>query len=122
MRVGAGLVVLAVPYVAWQLHRRGSAEGISAPGETLVDAYRRHLIRQRDAIRSVGSWYIGPFVPGLTLMWIGMWLGPLKPGMPLERKQISLVITGVFMIVVFVGVWLLNQWGARRLQKKIDEL
>ena len=43
---------------------------------------------------------------------------------PLRKYSRSWAIYGLFLflIVVFVGVWLLNQWGARRLQKKIDEL
>jgi hypothetical protein len=122
MRVGAGLIILAVPYVAWQLHRRGSAEGLPEPGETLVDAYRRHLSRQRDALRSVGSWYLAPIAPGLALLMVGMWFAPLKPGVPLERKQASLLIMAALMVAVFFGVWLLNRWGAKRLQKRIDDL
>jgi hypothetical protein len=51
-----------------------------------------------------------------------MWLAPLKPGVPIERKEISLLIASALMVAAFAGVWWLNQWGARRLQKKIDEL
>ena len=122
MRVGAGLIIVAVPYVAWQLHRRASAEGLSAPGETLVDAYRRQLIRQRDALRSVGSWYIGPFVPGMVMIQIGTWLAPLKPGVPLARKQAFLLVYEPIMVVFLIGIWLWNQRGAKRLQKRIDDL
>ena len=122
MRAGAGLVMLAVPYVGWQLHRRGAAEGLSAPGETLVDAYRRQLTRQRDALRSVGSWYLAPFVPGLVLLTVGMWLAPPRPGVPIERKEASLLLGAAVMVVAFAAIWWLNQRGAKRLQRMIDDL
>jgi hypothetical protein len=122
MKLGAAWTILATVFVAWQLHRRASNDGLPAPGETLVDAYRRQLVRQRDALRSIGSWYIGPFAPGMAMMLTGMWLGGPKPGVPVERAHASLLISAVFVILVFFGVWWLNQWAAKRLQKRIDEL
>ncbi len=122
MKAGAALVMLAVPFVAWQLHRRGSVDASPELGETLVDSFRRQMIRQRDALRSIGSWYLAPFVPGLVFLMIGTWFRTPRPGMSVERLHASLLIADAIMVAILVGVWLLNQWGAKRLQKKIDEL
>ncbi len=122
MKAGAAWVMLAVLYVAWQLQRRASNEGMPLPGENLVDAYRRQLVRQRDALRSVGSWYIGPMIPGLVLVQAGMWLTPPKHGVPIERAHAGQLVSAAVVAAVFGGVWWLNQRGARQLQKRIDEL
>jgi hypothetical protein len=122
MKAGAAWIILSVFFVAWQLHRRASNEALPAPGETLVDAYRRQLTRQRDAARTVWSWYLGPMAPGMVLLCVGMWLGPPRLGVPIERAHASILITAVLVVVVWVGVWWLNQRGAKRLQKRIDEL
>jgi hypothetical protein len=122
MRAGAGLFMLAVPYVAWQLHRRGSAEGVVQPGESAVDAYRRHLSRQRDALKSVGSWYLAPFAPGMALMTIGMWFRTPRPGLSVAHDHLNVAIGAVVIAALFLGIWWLNRRGARLLQKRIDEL
>jgi hypothetical protein len=122
VQAGAALVMLAVVFVAWQLHRRGSVDASPLPGETLVDSYRRQLTRQRDALRTVGFWYIGPLVPGLTMLLLGMWFQVHRPGVPAGRAHAGILVTAAFAAVVFIGVWLLNLWAARRLQKRIDEL
>lgn len=73
MQAGAGLIMLAILFVTWQLHRRGSAESTPQAGEALVDAYRRQLIRQRNALRTAGLWYVAPVVPGMALLMLGRW-------------------------------------------------
>jgi hypothetical protein len=115
MKVGAVLIILATAFIAWQLHRRASTDGSVAPGETLVDAYRRQLIRQRDAVRS-------PLMPGMTLFIAGMWFQSPKPGVQVEKAHANLLILAVVWVVLCAGIWWLNQWAAKRLQKKIDEL
>jgi hypothetical protein len=122
MQAGAALIMLGTVFVAWQLHGRGSVDASVEPGETLVDAYRRQLIRQRDAIRSVGSWYLAPFAPGMTLLLIGMWFRAPKPGVPIERAHMGVMIASAINIALFVCIWLLNLRGAKLLQKRIDDL
>jgi len=119
---GAGLLMLGVLVVAWQLHRRGSVEATPNAGEGLVDSYRRQLIRQRDALRSVGLWYLGPLTPGLVLMMTGFWFWPPPRWQTQAQHHIGLAIMYAVMVLLWVGVWALNQWGARRLQKMIDQL
>ena len=41
---------------------------------------------------------------------------------PAAHKQAWVAGTVALCIAVFGGIWALNAWGARRLQRKIDEL
>src|ERR1035441_8091566 len=62
LRAAAGLMVAGGLYVAYQLHRRGSAKTLAgdlAPASCL-DFHRRELERQRDLVLNVWSWYLGP--------------------------------------------------------------
>jgi hypothetical protein len=119
-KLGSLMIILATLFVLWQLHRRGS--GNAAPiGETALihmAHYREELVRQRDALRSVGAWYLAPFVPGFSVFLIGIALQAPS----LQRALPFLLVVAGLGAVSFVGVWILNRWGASRLQKQIDAL
>ena len=120
-RIGAVLIVLATFYVAWQLHRRASVEAPEKAGAVPIYAFLRgQLVRQRDALRGILWWYILPFVPGFALMTAGNWLDPatVSPGGPGLREWLSLAA----MLAILAVIWWLNQVGARRLQRHIDEI
>ena len=87
-------------------------------GTAWTDYYRRELLRQRDALGTIWKWYLGPMVPGLAIFLVGASL-QTPPG---AHKQLWISITVALSIVVFGGVGALNAWGARRLQRRIDEL
>src|SRR6266568_3115088 len=59
VRAGSLLVLAGTAYVVVQLYRRSSP--LELPGELgltgSVAFYRRELVRQRDLLRSVWSWY-----------------------------------------------------------------
>jgi hypothetical protein len=110
------LLVAGTIYVMVQLHRRGSARSIPADAG-LVPSLRLHreeLERQRNALRSLWSWYLLPFVPGLVAVLVvtamagginaAWWL--LAAGFP----------------IVFAGLWKLNQRAAQRLEQQIEDL
>lgn len=116
--IGAILVSAAGLFVAFQLHKRGSARPIAPdlPAESLDEAYRTELCRQRDALRSVALWYIGPFIPGMVL---------LLAGRTLERHagQWSAALPGAAVVtIVFTAVWFANAESARSLQRRINAL
>ncbi len=93
-------------YVVVQLYRR--SRPLALPEELglmgSVEFYRRELVRQRDLLRSVWSWYLAPLAPGLLV------ISRLKP------------ITVAINATVFGGIWWLNQRGAARLTRQIEEL
>jgi hypothetical protein len=106
IRAGSLLVLAGTAYVVVQLYRRSNPSTL--PGELgltgSVAFYRQELVRQRDLVRSVWSWYLAPLVPGLLVISKG--------------KIITLVVNAV----VFGGVWWLNLRGAARPTRQIEEL
>ncbi len=120
MRLGSALIIAAMFYTGWQLHKRGTTDKPPADdsGTAWTDYYRRELLRQRDALGTIWKWYLGPMVPGLAIFLVGASL-QTPPG---AHKQLWISITVALSIVVFGGVGALNAWGARRLQRRIDEL
>lgn len=117
-RIGAVLVVLGTLFVAWQLRRLAAAvPPPEAAGASTILAYQRdQLVRQRDALAKVFQWYLLPLLPGLTLMMLAPAIAP-GGGVPRSAPwQLGLAIS----YSAFMGVWLLNRWVARKLQKYID--
>lgn len=120
-RVGMGLFIAAGVYVVGQLHRKGSARSLPA-GMGLasgLEFFRRELERQRDLVRSVWSWYLGPTIPGFVVLTVA--LGRTNPG-HLRHIGLSLAAFDLFVALVFVFVWRLSQRAARKLERRIDEL
>jgi Flp pilus assembly protein TadB len=112
-KLGALLTVAGTGVVMWQLHRRARARPLpEALAGSLMEFHRAELARQRDALRSVWRWYIGPLVPGLVLFLCGRQIenGSWQPA--------------AFAIVALLlaGVVVLNLHAARRLQRQIDKL
>jgi hypothetical protein len=108
--------------LVWQLHRRASAKRVPEAGEAAVDFYRAELTRQRDALRSVGVWYIAPVVPGMTLLLMGRWFQSHATKWPVGADHFIILLCAAVAVLVFLAIWLLNQRGADRLQRRIDEL
>ena len=130
LRIGSGLTIAGALLVMFQLHRRASAESPASDlgHSTYVEFHRRELVRQRDALRSVWSWYLLPFVPGLAVFLGGLTKTAVDAarlaGHPLSPFQIVeyVAISASFAILVFGGVLLLNRRSAARLQAQINDL
>lgn len=122
-KTGSVLSVLAALFVAWQLHKRGAAQALPEnSGMPLVAFHREELVRQRDALRSVGTWYIGPFLPGCVLLLLGRYFQFHAAHRTLAQDHQVIIMGAVVVASVFGAVWLLNVWAAERLQRKIDQL
>ncbi|SFI71124.1 hypothetical protein SAMN02799626_00410 [Caulobacter sp. UNC279MFTsu5.1] len=122
MQAGAALIILATAFVAWQMHRRTATNPIPEAGQALRDHHRQTLIRQRDALRSVGWWYMAPFAPGMVLLMMGRWFQSHVSSRSLAMDHLAILLASGFVVLVFGGIWWLNQLGAKRLQQQIDEL
>lgn len=117
-KAGSVLVIAATLFVAWQLHRRASAEPPEQAGTMpLLLFARAQMVRQRDALGSIFWWYILPFLPGMAVFMTGTMLGERASG-PEPRDAVGFAV----LIAMLAGVWWLNQLGARRLQRHIDEI
>jgi hypothetical protein len=121
MRAGEVCLVLGLVFSAWQLFKRTAPQSLPLLGESLIDTYRRQLVRQRDAARSEFWWSILPTLPGLALVFVGIWLKGPAPGGTL-RFQLSIVALTVMLTVGFSFAAYLIRRNVQRLQKMIDEL
>jgi len=116
-RISYALFIAAMIWVAIQLHRKASARSLPAEmgAYGALQFFRGELERQRDSIRNVWPWYLVPTIPGyivLNIAWV-----TARPG-----HWLPVVGFDVFVIALFIGIWKLNLWGSRCLQRKIDEL
>lgn len=113
------LTTAGVAFVMWRMHvlgRAASEQELAAAGNSWAAFYRHELVRQRDALRGIWSWYLGPLVPGMAVYWIsvgvkgGMWDWLIAVG--------GLALTGA----VFAWVADANKRAAAALQAEIDGL
>ena len=120
MRMGSLLIIAGAIFIMAWIYFRASVNPIPSQISFMdyMSRYREELRRQQTALRTVWLWYLGPLVPGLVLFTIGM--SRLLEHAPGSRRPMWPLL--VVMIGVFAGVWLLNLWGARKLQRPIDEL
>jgi hypothetical protein len=121
MRVGNGLLAAALLYMAYQLHRRASAS--PAPEEmawkSCLAFHRSQLERQRDALRGIWSWYLGPLIPGFATVAIAI-------SIPVFRKSIGAgLLSFLWVAIPAVVLWQvarINKGAAAKIQRQIDEL
>ena len=120
-RTGAALLIAGTIYLAWNLHTKGSSRPLPGdPGSiSFLEFQRRELVRQRDLLRSVWRWYLGPLVPGLAVL-----IFAFGRANPAHYPHMGLVVAVYVAVVaaVFFAIGLLNKNAARRLQRQIDEL
>lgn len=81
-----------------------------------VEFHRRELERERDARRSIVSWYILPVVPGLSVLFVALALIPDGRGVA-AAVTLATLFAAAFIVTVRLG-----QRAAGRLQRDIDEL
>ena len=75
---------------------------------------RSELVRQRDALRNVHFWYLGPLVPAMVLISAARIVGhPWSWNLAFPE--------GAWAGFVFL-LWWVNRRGARLLQRQIDAL
>jgi Flp pilus assembly protein TadB len=113
-RWGSCLVVAAAVFVCGYLRSRGRAPELDSSVETrtMLASHRRELERQRDLLRSVGRWYLLPFVPGFVMLLIGR----------TAEHPVAAVAGAVVAAAVFAVVLWLNRAAAHGLQRDIEAL
>lgn len=117
--LACALTAAGVAFVMWRMHalgRAASEQEFAAAASSWAVFYRQELVRQRDALRGIWSWYLGPLVPGMLVYWIsvgakdGPWAWFIAAG--------GLALT----CAVFLWVAYANKHAANELQAEIDFL
>jgi len=127
VRLGCALVIAGTLFVAYNLHNRGSARDVPADmaRRTCVEFHREELVRQRNLVSSVWSWYLLPFVPGLVVFLFGLYRWTMQqPNASAHAAEVARAywVTAAGMAFVFGGVAVLNSWAAGKIQREIDGL
>jgi len=121
MRLASAAIVLGVIVVLYGLHRRAGASRAEDWAAPILDHHRAQLVRQRDALASVWRWYLAPLVPGLTLLFAGVWRLRSASDGP-AAATVAMLPPVLIAFVVFGGIHWLNRIGARRLTRAIVAL
>jgi len=124
IRVGAGLIIAGALYVCWKLHELGRAATrgeLDAGAHSWAAFHRAELTRQRDALRTVWSWYLAPFVPGMLVFLAGVSFTEANPAPLPARLGVFLAGLGI-MAAVYAVIWWLNAIVAKRLDAEIAAL
>jgi len=118
-RISYGLFIAGMIWVAVQLQRKGSVRNLppTLGASNSLQFFRMELERQRDVVRNVWPWYLAPLVPGYLMLTIAYAIS-----FPQPVRWIGVVAFDVFVVLLFLGIWKMNQRAARCLQRMIDEL
>ena len=117
-RISFALIAAAALYVAWHIQTRGRAGAVPVDmaRSNLIEFQRTELEKQRDLLKGVWRWYLGPFVAGLGLLAIwGMVVAP-------TGRRWSAVAFAVTSVLIFWGIGRLNRTAARKLEEQLEEL
>ncbi len=117
-RIGFALIIAGTIYVGWHLQKWGAPKVLPADlgRASCVRFYRDELERQRNLLRSIWKWYLGPLIPGMSLLVIyGIWAAPS------DRRWFPIAFAVVAAALFWLVGWL-NQRAARRLKGQIAEL
>jgi len=121
VQVGAGLIVLGALYVCWKLYQLGRAATrgeMNAAAQSWVAFHRAELVRQREALRTVWSWYLAPFIPGMVVFLAGVSFTEANPAPLPARLGVFLAGLGL-MAAVFAVIWWLNAQAVKKLDVEI---
>jgi hypothetical protein len=117
-------MIVCASLSAWNLHRQARATQLPADASAsgLIDFQRAELARQRDATRTVWSWYLLPLVPGFAVFSVVAWMGYLQNDMSIERQREIVIGFNVVLVALFAIIVLLNLLSAAYMQRLIDDL
>lgn len=123
-RVGCGLIIAGTAYVTWHLLSHGSPGviGENAGLASWIEFRRQELVRQRDLLRGIWRWHLGPLVPGLAVMYLAFVRVALSSHSHMKHPGVLVGVDGLFFATVFLVAARVNKRAARKLQRQIDDL
>jgi hypothetical protein len=120
-RLGFGMTVAAMLYMVWQTHKRSPFRRVPAERGfvSCLEFHRKELERRRDLHRSVWRWCLGPAIPGVVFLLVGM--ARINPN---HARHPGWNLAGVItcMVLAYILGWRQSADRARKLQHQIDEL
>jgi uncharacterized membrane protein YqjE len=120
IRLGLGLIIVAVLYMLWQIRKRSPSRRVPAEmgAVSCLDFYRKELERRGDHNRRFW-WEIGPAIPGVVTLWVAMAL--IHPS---HLRHPGWILLGVITISLLIVLcfWRQSAGRARKLQSEIDAL
>jgi hypothetical protein len=78
-------------------------------------------VRQREALRTVWSWYLAPFVPGMLVFLAGVSFTEANPAPLSVRLGVFLAGLGI-MAAVFAAIAWINALAVKKLDAEIAAL
>lgn len=116
LKIGSLLVIVGGFVMAWQLSRRTAQPDPVAEAADVRAYYRAQLATEERMLASVGLWYLGPLIPGLTVFMAGL----ARTGG--FGSTLGFIAFAAIPVLVFLGIWLLNRRAAAMLRAQIDRL
>jgi len=117
-RVGIGMCVAVMLYLAWQIHHRTPFRQVPANMATVscLEFHRKELERRRDYHRRFLKLCLVPTIPGWVVLMVAfVQAHPRHLGWRLAVANASAVL-------IFWIFWSESRWRARKLQHQIDEI
>lgn len=121
IRLACLAVIAGTCLVMRNLWRRRPGNDSAALAADSLSYYRGLLVAQRDALASVGRWYLAPFVPGMVLF-IAATVRATAEAASLAAALVSGVIGSAIIAAVFALVLWLNRRAARAIDAEIAAL
>lgn len=118
---GCALVILGTVAVVAGLWKRRSLPAPNTLIDPQADHLRKQLVRRRDALASVASWYLAPSVPGLAVFAAGHWVDQAAWVGTASATIITLASLTVIALC-FAVIWCLNRRAAAEYDKEIEAL
>lgn len=121
VRIASLMIIAGVCIVIRNLWRRRPADDPAALARDARTHYRQLLVARRDALASVGRWYIAPFIPGMVVFVPASVLAQAET-VPLSTALLNGGIGSAVITLVFGLVLWLNRAAARILTMEIATL
>ena len=120
VKFGAALTLGGMYFSVYQIRRDGSAREVpvDSPPSACLEFHRRELTRQRDMLRRIGPWHIGPIIPGLVLFFVGTWIGNVDD----FKQSLIVAASGILAAAVLWFVHWLNVRAANKLDQELETL
>lgn len=121
LRIGNSLLVAASLFVIYYLWTKGSSRSLPQDrvSENCLAFHRRELVRHRDLLRTVWKWYLGPFIPGILVIFAGAVAVVVDRGPSYMLRAAAGII---FVTFIFFGIGWLNKRAAKKLDEEIRAL